>query len=93
MTAQPLSTGELRVENGHFGPVTGLPLNSDAANEFALKKLNDLASIEDREVVEGIYCSAQSGYGKVGPLHVKHEKTIHNFIRYISRKLKNRQVP
>jgi hypothetical protein len=89
MTAQPLSTGELRVENGHFGPVTGIPFNSEASEEFALRKLNDLASVEDREVVEGIYCSAQSGYGKVGPLHAKHEETIYNFIRYLSKKLKN----
>ena len=86
-TAQPLSTGELRVEMGHFGPVTGLPFNSEKAHEFALKKLNDLSTIEDRVMVEDVYRSAQSGYGKPGPLHSKHEETIAHFIRYLSRKL------
>lgn len=91
ITAQPLSTGELRVESGHFAPVTGIPFNSAASEEFSLRKLNELATdIEDREVVEGIYCSAQSGYGKAGPLHVKHEETVFHFIRYLSRQLTRR---
>ncbi len=89
MSVQPLSTGEVRVENGHFAPVTGIPFNSEASEEFGLRKLNDLAGLEDREIVEGIYSSAESGYGLAGPLHIKHEETIHHFIRYISGKLAN----
>jgi phenylpropionate dioxygenase-like ring-hydroxylating dioxygenase large terminal subunit len=89
MTAQPLCTGELRVERVHYAPVTGLPFNSEAANEFTLKKLNDWAGVEDREMVEDVYRSAQSGCGKAGPLHIKHEETIYHFIRYLSRKLAN----
>lgn len=87
MTAQPLSTGELKVERVHYAPVAGLPFNSKTACEFGLKKLNDLAAIEDQEMVEDVYRSAQSGYGKAGPLHPKHEETIFHFIRYLSRQL------
>ena len=87
MTAQPLSTGELKVEGVHYAPVKGLPFDSEAAREFGLKKLNDLAAVEDRVMVEDVYRSAQSGYGKAGPLHPQHEETIFHFIRYLSRRL------
>ena len=86
-TAQPLTTGELRVECVHFSPVTGLPFNSEAAREFPLKQLNDLSSVEDRVMVEDVYRSAQTGYGKPGPLHPKHEDTIFHFIRYLAERL------
>ena len=87
---QPLSNGEIRVELGHFGPVAGIEFNSEASEETAIAKLNNYATnVEDRAVVESIYSSAVSGYGKVGPLHVKHEETIYNFIRYLSKKLGN----
>ena len=88
IVAQPLSIGEIRVEMGNFGPIEGIEFNSEAGEEYALAKLNNYATdVEDRAVVESIYASAVSGYGKAGPLHVKHEETIYNFIRYLSKKL------
>ena len=88
LVPQPLSSGEIRVEMGNFGPITGIDFNSEASQEYALAKLNNYATdVEDKAVVESIYASAASGYGKAGPLHVKHEETIYNFIRYLSKKL------
>ena len=88
IVAQPLSTGEIRVELGNFGPITGIEFNSKESEEYAVAKLNNYATdVEDRAIVESIYASAVSGYGKAGPLHVKHEETIYNFIRYLSMKL------
>lgn len=88
IVAQPLSTGEIRVELGNFGPITGIEFNSKESEEYAVAKLNNYATdFEDRAIVESIYASAVSGYGKAGPLHVKHEETIYNFIRYLSKKL------
>ena len=88
IVAQPLSTGEIRVELGNFGPITGIEFNSKESEEYAVAKLNNYATdVEDRAIVESIYASAVSGYGKAGPLHVKHEETIYNFIRYLSKKL------
>ena len=88
IVAQPLSTGEIRVELGNFGPITGIEFNSKESEEYAVAKLNNYATdVEDRAIVESIYASAVSGYGKAGPLHVNHEETIYNFIRYLSMKL------
>ena len=88
IVAQPLSSGEIRVELGNFGPITGIKFNSKESGEYAVAKLNNYATdVEDRAIVESIYASAVSGYGKAGPLHVKHEETIYNFIRYLSKKL------
>ena len=88
IVAQPLSSGEIRVELGNFGPITGIEFNSKESEEYAVAKLNNYATdVEDRAIVESIYASAVSGYGKAGPLHVKHEETIHNFIRYLAKKL------
>ena len=93
MVPQPLSSGELRVEFAQFGPIEGIEFNSKESEEYALAKMNIYATdFEDRPVVEGIYSSAVSGYGKVGPLHVKHEETIYNFIRYLSKKLGDGQT-
>ena len=88
IVSQPLSAGEIRVEIGHFGPVTAIDFNSEASEECAVVKLNNYATdFEDKPVVESIYSSAVSGYGKAGPLHVQHEVTIYNFIRYLSKML------
>ena len=93
MVPQPLGNGETRVELAHFGPIAGIEFNSEASEEYALAKMNNYATdFEDRPVVESIYSSAVSGYGKVGPLHTKHEETIYNFIRYLSKKLGDGQT-
>ncbi|MEM8496668.1 MAG: aromatic ring-hydroxylating dioxygenase subunit alpha [Pseudomonadota bacterium] len=86
-SVQPLGTGKSKVLYLVFAPVTGIQLNSEEAKNFHVKYLNDEATEEDKVIVSGIQRNAESGLGSSGPLHIEHEKTIYNFIRYLSSKL------
>ncbi|MGI9318389.1 MAG: hypothetical protein ACR2QW_13755, partial [bacterium] len=88
ISVQPVSTGELRVDWGVLGPVTGLPLNADSYPEYSFPELVDLVNTEDKPRTEGVYRGALSGRAESGPLHSTHEETILSFIRYLARQFK-----
>jgi choline monooxygenase len=91
LSLQPVSTGELRADWGVIGPVKGLPINAESYSEYSFPNWIDAVNNEDKPRVEAVQSGAESGYADVGPLHATHEKTILEFIRYLSRQLSDRQ--
>lgn len=87
ISAQPISTAELRVEWGALGPVKGLPINAESYEQYQFPNLVNMVNNEDKPRTEDVYHAAKSGRAAVGPLHPSHEETILHFIRYLSRQL------
>jgi len=87
LSLQPISPGELQVDWGVVGPVKDLPINAESYDEYFSPNWIEAVNNEDKPRVEAVQRGAESGYAEVGPLHNTHEKTILEFIRYLSRQL------
>lgn len=88
LSLQPVSPGELRVDWGVVGPVNGLPINAESYAEYSFPNWIEAVNNEDKPRVEAVQRGAESGYAQIGPLHSTHEKTVGEFIRYLSRQLR-----
>lgn len=83
--------GEVDVRFGvALAPEVHAELGEDSAWLTELVEFFDVVNAEDRFVVEGIYSGAKSGFAKPGPLSWL-EREIHDFERYLARRL--RDVP
>ena len=87
LSLQPVSAGEIRVDWGVLGPVKNLPLNADSYSEYTFPEWINQVNNEDKPRVEAVQRGAESGFAERGPLHTTHERTVLDFIRYLSRKL------
>ena len=92
LVLHPTKPGEIQIDWGVVGPLKGLPVNSDNYNEYSYPVWIDQVNQEDKPRVEAVQRGAESGYAQAGPLHTKHEGTVFEFIRYLSRKLKGSQT-
>lgn len=87
LSLHPISAGEIYIDWGVAGPVKGLPRNADNYEEYFFPAWINEVNNEDKARVESIQIAAQSGFAVTGPLHATHEKTVQEFIRYLSRRL------
>jgi len=87
ISVQPVSIGELRIDWGVLGPVSGLARNQSSYDGYSFPELVDSVNAEDKPRTEWVFQGARSGRADSGPLHETHEETILSFIRYLSRRL------
>ena len=92
LSLHPTGPSEISIDWGVVGPVKGLTVNAENYEQYSFPVWIDQVNQEDKPRVEAVQRGAESGYAQAGPLHARHEETVLEFIRYLSRKLNGSQT-